>query len=1235
MARPVLTLLTRAFALVSVTALLTQCSEADPRAVPRVTVQPSREPTDPCATPSTGCECDTPEQEVPCGLTERRVGDYVWCSEGTRVCESGGVWSGCLSTATVRHQLSSLKPQSLGDSQSCADENPCDPFCNDFNDDSDGLTDPDGDVVVTPDGITLIQSVPPTASNCESLVITPDPTTLTITQLSPLAPNTQQFTARLEPPSCFVGTPTVLWGIDRYDVASISTTGLVTVASPIAGPITVSAHVGTLSATAQLNVVVSVVETTPDVPTDLVTANESPGVADGLKVLYPYADTMFPLGLLPPLLQWEAADAASAVKVSLRYPATGTPLFTWARVGPEGETLSLNPPVDSITLPVGQRRALPESVWVAFEQTIQRNRATRGDRGEFVIQRSVGGSPRNAVQSPVRFAAGQLKGTVYYQAYATNLVENFGTSYEKQAIGASARFGAATLSIAPGASYPTVVAGYNSASNGPGCRVCHAAAANGSVLVTNLSRAETPLEPDSTGSALFRLGEDPPNGGTRFTSVDPNLGVFSWPAIFPDGSLMLTNSGPPRDFRDSPAPGGLEGSAGNVQHRLYSLRPGNFGAQLSFTGLPSDLRAAMPVFSPDGVHLAFNFWAGNLGGNLGDKRSLGVGHFDRANRAFYSFGRWTYNTGVCSNVSFGGVVSSEPCTDVWPSFLPDDVGAVFEREVFGNGSVPRQVDGAADIRYADFGGTRAGCSGADPSLHCGNQGTRGELWWVSEHGATPSARLNAANGRNSDGSLYIPVRTHDGDGDGICEPGETCMEYNWAPGGNDDWRCEEGEVCQEYNRLCRELDTDAVGDNDTLCEPGEVCLEDNVRPGGDEDDIWEPENGEHCWLRNFPCQEFNGADGGNDDGICDPGEVCLEDNTAPGGDEDSRWERTETCAKIPNRNDNVCDPGEICAEAPANHVATDEAVLNYEPTVNPIPVGGYYWTAFTSRRLYGNVATMNPWWSDPRDRPLGGEYGPPTKKIWVTAIDVQPEGGSDPSHPAFYLPGQEYLAANSKAFWVMDECTEASTTRSADTVCNSDLDCCLGGVDATCSLDVSTVASGNPVRHCIPASVEDCIQDDSTVQCSTDEQCCGAALGSVCASGVCRAPPPILGYGAGEFVRTFESECEAGSHPVWQLFEWRANVPEGTRIVFEAQSAQVYEDLSDATRVEIGVATPENSDIDEFVSAEDGVDALLTEEGEGSLKYLRVTMHLEPSSDRTAAPTLRDWHLVYDCFDAE
>ena len=84
-----------------------------------------------------------------------------------------------------------------------------------------------------------------------------------------------------------------------------------------------------------------------------------------------------------------------------------------------------------------------------------------------------------------------------------------------------------------------------------------------------------------------------------------------------------------------------------------------------------------------------------------------------------------------------------------------------------------------------------------------------------------------------------------------------------------------------------------------------------------------------------------------------------------------------------------------CRPAPTNHAA--DATLNYEPTVNPVPSGGYAWVVFTSRRMYGNVATIDPFWSDPRDHDISAT--PTTKKLWVAAIDLNAPPGTDPEPP--------------------------------------------------------------------------------------------------------------------------------------------------------------------------------------------------------------------------------------------
>jgi hypothetical protein len=108
---------------------------------------------------------------------------------------------------------------------------------------------------------------------------------------------------------------------------------------------------------------------------------------------------------------------------------------------------------------------------------------------------------------------------------------------------------------------------------------------------------------------------------------------------------------------------------------------------------------------------------------------------------------------------------------------------------------------------------------------------------------------------------------------------------------------------------------------------------------------------------------------------------------------------------------------------------------NYEPTVNPLPAGGYVWVVFTSRRMYGSVAEIPPFCSDPRGVNLITNIT--TKKLWVAAIDVGAKPGTDASHPAFYLPAQELLAGNSRAFWVLDPClADGASCTAGDQCCD-------------------------------------------------------------------------------------------------------------------------------------------------------------------------------------------------------
>lgn len=166
----------------------------------------------------------------------------------------------------------------------------------------------------------------------------------------------------------------------------------------------------------------------------------------------------------------------------------------------------------------------------------------------------------------------------------------------------------------------------------------------------------------------------------------------------------------------------------------------------------------------------------------------------------------------------------------------------------------------------------------------------------------------------------------------------------------------------------------------------------------------------------------------------------------------------------------------------------DDVNLNYEPTVNPIASGGYAWVVFTSRRLYGNVATIPPFCSDPRGVDLVENIT--TKKLWVAAIDLSAQPGADASHPAFYLPAQELLAGNTRGFWVLNPC------KSSGEGCSAGDECCGG----YCQPE-----SPNGPLICLDDLPEgQCAQ--SSEKCETSADCCDAE--NLCINGFCTVPTP-------------------------------------------------------------------------------------------------------------------------------
>lgn len=168
----------------------------------------------------------------------------------------------------------------------------------------------------------------------------------------------------------------------------------------------------------------------------------------------------------------------------------------------------------------------------------------------------------------------------------------------------------------------------------------------------------------------------------------------------------------------------------------------------------------------------------------------------------------------------------------------------------------------------------------------------------------------------------------------------------------------------------------------------------------------------------------------------------------------------------------------------------EEAKLNYEPTVLPVAVGGYYWVVFTSRRAYGNeIAPAG------KASPDRFTQNSARKKLWVAAIDMTGAPGEDRSHPAFYLPGQELIAGNMRGFAALDPCKGDGAS------CDSAAECC-GGYCRQTGVDEDSLS---PLFQCVPPP-GGCANEDE--KCETAADCCDAPKGFQCINGHCAQPSP-------------------------------------------------------------------------------------------------------------------------------
>jgi hypothetical protein len=590
--------------------------------------------------------------------------------------------------------------------------------------------------------------------------------------------------------------------------------------------------------------------------------------AMGLKFLYPYDKTVWPRGLVAPLLQWTWTPGdADAIQIDLK---TTSGSFSWT--GQFGRPTVLGKPGAPTTF---TRHPIPQDVWDMATNTA--GGATPNNMpDQLIVSLTVAksGQAYGPITETWTVAPGHLAGTVYYNSYGTQLVQN---SIEPS-FNSGPQFGAAVLAIKGGATGPTVVAGTPSpVGSGAGCRVCHVVAGDGSLLTVQHGDVYE-------RSSIYNLKNA--NAETVLNGYDS---VFGWAGLYTDGSLALTNT--------------AQLAAGQPPAtRLFAFPPTST-TPLTVTGLPANLLAGAPAFSPDGKHVSFELLGGTLGTLQGGATpsQLVVLDFDKATLSFS-------NPRLLAKLPGGGSLNGGGKNAGFPAFFPTNDAVVFHNQL----SNP-----PASHRYNTW------------------QGSTAQVWWsdMATGTATPLATLNGF---------------------------DLASKISYLP----------------------------------------------------------------------------------------------------------------TSASHP-----------------------DDTVVNYEPTMAPVVSGGYAWVVFTSRRLYGDVATNNPWVSDPRNYDATKYANTTCKKLWVAAVDIGAikngmfvEGvppGTDPSHPAFYLPGQELVAGNARGFWVLDPCKADGMT------CMTGDQCCGGFCEP--NGPGGTLVCGPP-KGC--AGLQD--------KCTTAADCCNQP--ALCVNGFCAMP---------------------------------------------------------------------------------------------------------------------------------
>jgi hypothetical protein len=309
--------------------------------------------------------------------------------------------------------------------------------------------------------------------------------------------------------------------------------------------------------------------------------NGAPVADAALKWLYPYDGTVWPRGILSPILQWSLPTGASdALRVRVRGK-----YFDW--------TACLR------TTGPGQLE-MPQNIW----EQLNISNGGSADPISVEIVALAGGRAVGPIVEKWNFANAKMKGAIFYGSYNSALAASMGIQ------------GGVVLRLLPGARAPEVF--LSRAALSGECIGCHTVSANGARIVADVHGAGGLTY---VGSSIFALTPvSAPNPPPLQTSVPQS----AFAGLHPDGTVFVTHAAP---GAGGPfIPGNIPGTWGVARSELVTT---DTGQVIANSGIVE--KAMMPSFSSDGRKIVFTDAA------MGNGKAIATMDFDPATNKFSNY----------------------------------------------------------------------------------------------------------------------------------------------------------------------------------------------------------------------------------------------------------------------------------------------------------------------------------------------------------------------------------------------------------------------------------------------------------------------------------------------------------------------------------------------------------------------------------------------------------------------